>query len=50
MKIFPESDYSIELNDESTFAILKLKKHTLSKEQFVANWNNQIFIGEIKRD
>ena len=48
MKIFPESDYSIELNDESTFAILKLKKHTLSKEQFVANWNNQIFIGEIK--
>jgi hypothetical protein len=25
----------------------ELKKRTLSKEQFVANWNNQTFIGEI---
>lgn len=50
MKIFPESDYLIELNDERTSAILELKKHTLSKEQFVANWNNQTFIGEIKEN
>jgi hypothetical protein len=27
--------------------ISELKKRTLSKEQFVANWNNQTFIGEI---
>ena len=50
MKIFPESDYLIELNNDSMFAISELKKRTLSKEQFVANWNNQIFIGEIKEN
>jgi hypothetical protein len=50
MKIFPESDYSIELNNDSVFAISELKKRTLSKEQFVANWNNQTFIGEIKEN
>lgn len=50
MKIFPESDFSIELNNDRISAILELKKHTLSKEQFVANWNNQTFIGEIKEN
>ncbi|HEU4790162.1 MAG TPA: hypothetical protein VFS71_10780 [Flavobacterium sp.] len=50
MKIFPESDYSIELNNDSMSAISELKKRTLSKEQFVANWNNQTFIGEIKEN
>jgi hypothetical protein len=50
MKIFPESDYLIELNNDSMSAISELKKHTLSKEQFVANWNNQNFIGEIKEN
>jgi hypothetical protein len=50
MKIFPESDYSIELNNDSISAISELKKLTLSKEQFVANWNNQTFIGEIKEN
>lgn len=50
MKIFPESDYLIELNNDSMSAISELKKHTLSKEQFVANWNNQKFIGEIKEN
>ena len=50
MKIFPESDYSIELNNDSMFAISELKKWTLSKEQFLANWNNQTFIGEIKEN
>lgn len=50
MKIFPESDFSIELNNDRISAILELKKHTLSKEQFVANWNKQTFIGEIKEN
>ena len=50
MKIFPESDYSIELNSDSMSAISELKKRTLSKEQLVANWNNQTFIGEIKKN
>ena len=50
MKLFPESDYSIELNNDSVFAISELKKRTLSKEQFVANWNNQTFIGEINEN
>ena len=50
MKIFPEIDYLIELNNDSMSAISELKKRTLSKEQFVANWNNQTFIGEIKEN
>ncbi len=50
MKIFPESDFLIELNIDSELAFLELKKRTLSKEQFVANWNNQIFIGEIEKN
>jgi len=48
MKIFPENDYSIELNNDSSLAISELKNQTLSKEQFVTNWNNQAFIGEIE--
>ena len=50
MKTFPESDYSIDLSNDSIFAISELKKRTLSKEQFVGNWNNQTFIGEIKEN
>lgn len=50
MKIFPESKFSIELNNTSTSAIPELKNRTLSKEQFVTNWNNQTFIGEIKKN
>ncbi|MEO8235045.1 MAG: hypothetical protein ABI549_06485 [Flavobacterium sp.] len=48
MKIFPESNYSIELNNDSISTILELKNRTLSKEQFVSNWNSQTFIGKIK--
>lgn len=48
MKIFPESNYSIELNTDSISAILELKNRTLSKEQFVTNWKT--FIGEIKEN
>jgi len=48
MKIFPEKDYSIELNKDSSLAISELKNQTLSKEQFVTNWNNQSFIGKIE--
>jgi len=40
MKIFPEKDYSIELNKENSLAISELKNQTLSEEQFVTNWNN----------
>ncbi|MEN2400186.1 hypothetical protein GKZ90_0010380 [Flavobacterium sp. MC2016-06] len=50
MKIFPESNYSIELNNDATSAISELKKQTLSKEQFVTNWKNQTFIGKIKEN
>ncbi|MEH1009447.1 hypothetical protein VDP25_17040 [Winogradskyella sp. ECml5-4] len=48
MKIFPEKDYSIELNKDSSLAISELKNQTLSKEQFVTNWNNQSFIGKVE--
>lgn len=50
MKIFPKSYYSLELDNDSVVAFSKLKKQTLSKGQFVANWNNQTFIGEIKKN
>lgn len=50
MRLFPKNNYSIELNDNSNSAILNLKNQTLSKEQFVANWNNQTFIGEIQKN
>ncbi|MDF4203370.1 hypothetical protein PXD56_10410 [Maribacter sp. SA7] len=48
MKIFPESEYSMELNNDSSLAISELENRTLSEEQFVANWNNQVFIGKIE--
>lgn len=50
MKIFPQNSYSIELNNDSITSISELKKHTLSKEQFVANWNSQTFIGKINEN
>jgi len=50
MKIFPENDYSIELNNDSSLAISELENQTLSKEQFVTNWNNQAFIGKIEKN
>ncbi|MDG4716682.1 hypothetical protein [Winogradskyella marincola] len=50
MKIFPEIDYFIELNDDCSLAISELVNQTLSKEQFVANWNNQTFIGKIEKN
>ncbi|WP_459209153.1 hypothetical protein [Aquimarina rhabdastrellae] len=50
MRIFPENDYSIELNKDSSLAISELENQTLLKEQYVSNWNNQVFIGEIKND
>jgi hypothetical protein len=48
MKIFPEKEYYIELNKDSSLAISELKNQTLSKEQFVTNWNNQSFIGKVE--
>ena len=50
MKIFPENNYSIKLNNDNELVISELKKKTLSKEQCVANWNAQIFIGNIKEN
>lgn len=50
MKIFPENHYSIELNNDSELALVELKNRTLSKEQFVTNWSNQTFIGEIQNN
>jgi len=48
MRIFPESDYSIELNNDSILSISKLQDLTLSEKQFVTNWNSQVFIGNVK--
>lgn len=48
MRIFPESDYSIELNNDSVLSISKLQDLTLSEKQFVTNWNSQVFIGKVK--
>ncbi|KUO69142.1 MAG: hypothetical protein APF83_12315 [Lutibacter sp. BRH_c52] len=50
MKIFPEKEYSIELNKDSLLGISELKNQTLSEEQFVTNWNNQPFIGKIDKN
>ena len=47
MNFFPKKYYSIELQTNSSTAIEKLKNYTLSAEQFVSNWNNQVFIGRI---
>lgn len=50
MKIFPQKNYSITLNTNSSLALSELKNQTLHKEQYVANWNSQIFIGLIDGD
>ena len=50
MKIFPQKDYSIELKNDSSLAISELKNQTLTKDQFVSDWNNQTFIGEIDKN
>jgi hypothetical protein len=50
MKIFPEKDCSIELNQNSSLAISELKNQTLSEEQYVVNWNNQSFIGKFEKN
>ena len=47
MKIFPTKTHSITLWADSTTVISELQKNILSEEQFVADWNNQIFIGKI---
>ena len=50
MKIFPEKDFSIELNQNSSLSISELKNETLSEEQYVVNWNSQSFIGKFKKN
>jgi len=50
MKLFPKQYYSIELQNDSSISIAELKNHTLSDEQFVSNWNNQVFIGKINNN
>ncbi|SMC88630.1 hypothetical protein [Cellulophaga tyrosinoxydans] len=47
MKIFPTKTHSITLITDSAAAISELQKKTLSDDQFVADWNKQIFIGKI---
>ncbi|NHN24770.1 hypothetical protein FIA58_003690 [Flavobacterium jejuense] len=48
MQLFPQKECIIELNNNSEQAISKLKDQTLSKEQFVADWDKQAFIGKIE--
>lgn len=50
MKLYPESNYSIEIKNDSSIALSNLKNKTLPKEQFVINWNKQAFLGEIERN
>lgn len=50
MRIFPQNDYLIELKNDISVVINELENKTLSKEQFVSNWNNQVFIGKIKKN
>ncbi|WP_058105648.1 hypothetical protein [Maribacter dokdonensis] len=50
MKMFPENVYSIELNNDYFVGISELKNQTLSKEQFVTDWNSQTFIGIIEKN
>ncbi len=50
MKVFPKKVYSIELINESSVAISELKDQTLSKDQFIINWSDQAFIGEIEKN
>jgi len=48
MKVFPKKAYSVRLKKNIKELLPELKKQTLSKEQYVFDWNNQVFIGEIK--
>ena len=50
MTLFPRNDYSIQLDNDIKSNISELKKRTLPKNQFVTNWNNQTFIGEIREN
>lgn len=50
MKTYPKNKYTIEITNDSTYAISNLKNCTLSKELYVTNWNNQLFIGEIREN
>ena len=50
MKLFPINKYAIELFNDSAFALSNLKNHTLSKEQYVANYNKQDFIGLVQEN
>jgi len=47
MKLFPKNRYAIELLNDNESSLSNLKNNTLSKEQFVANYNKQVFIGWI---
>jgi hypothetical protein len=47
MKIFPKKVYSVRLKKDIENVLPKLKNQTLSKEQYVSDWNNQVFIGNI---
>ena len=50
MKLFPTNKYELKLTRESSKALSELENQTLSKEQFVTQWNNQTFIGKVGKD
>ncbi len=50
MNLFPKEKYFITLKNESANAILKLKNQTLTKEQYVSDWNKQTFIGKVENN
>lgn len=47
MKIYPIKKYSITLINGRSKAMSELQKETLSDEQFVSDWNKQIFLGKV---
>jgi hypothetical protein len=50
MKIFPESNFKIDLSDNMVKTLDNLKKETLSDEQFIVNWGDKPFIGTINEN
>lgn len=50
MKIFPESNFKIDLKDDIRNTLDNLRKETLSDEQFIVDWGDKPFIGTISEN
>ena|SRR5690606_18891412 len=50
MKIFPISNYQIELKKESSDALSELEKNTLITDSLVSEWTKKMFIGQVNKN